>query len=372
MSHNKERKEKICLNCNAHLTGRFCHICGQENIEVKQTFWHLVTHFVYDITHFDGKFFDTLKYLLFRPGYLSHEYLRGRRNSYLDPIRMYVFTSAIFFLIFFTFIHNSKIIAEDAGKVNSVHLFQEKLELQGKLNSLTDSLEKQQVRKSLDSLDQVISQLGLDTSLATIKGRSQGLTEKTDTTPVTFQGMQLPTSVREYDSIQRTIPDNKRDGWLLSIIRRREILIKQKYEVDKAGFFQTITDKFFHSFPQMMFISLPLAAIIFQLLFIRRRKQFYYVNHGIFIIHLYIAFYIFILLYYLFSGFQQLTGIVLFDWLQTLLVLLSFFYMYKAMRNFYGQARLKTLFKMFLFNFVYLFVIIFLMIIFFISSLLQV
>ena len=97
----QERKEKICLNCTADLQGRYCHICGQENTEPKESVWGLITHFFYDITHFDGKFFSTLKYLAFKPGFLSAEYVKGRRASYLNPIRMYVFTSAIFFIIFF-------------------------------------------------------------------------------------------------------------------------------------------------------------------------------------------------------------------------------------------------------------------------------
>ena len=102
MSHSPERKEKNRLNCGTIVRGRICHVCGQENTEPKETFFGMVTHFFNDITHFDGKFFTTLKDLLFKPGFLSAEYMRGRRMSYLNPIRMYVFTSAIFFLIFFS------------------------------------------------------------------------------------------------------------------------------------------------------------------------------------------------------------------------------------------------------------------------------
>ncbi|MFI5131717.1 MAG: DUF3667 domain-containing protein, partial [Chitinophagales bacterium] len=102
MSHLAERKEKDCLNCGTIIQGRYCHVCGQENLEPKESFWHLVTHFFYDITHFDGKFFTTLKDLLFKPGFLTREYMKGRRVNYLNPIRMYVFTSAIFFLVFFS------------------------------------------------------------------------------------------------------------------------------------------------------------------------------------------------------------------------------------------------------------------------------
>ena len=68
MSRLKERKEKNCLNCNAEIQGRFCHVCGQENIEPKETIWHLIAHFFRDITHFDGNFFGTIKYLIAKPG----------------------------------------------------------------------------------------------------------------------------------------------------------------------------------------------------------------------------------------------------------------------------------------------------------------
>ncbi|HRO68985.1 MAG TPA: DUF3667 domain-containing protein [Chitinophagaceae bacterium] len=102
MSHRPERKEKDCLNCGTIVQGKYCHVCGQENTEPKESFWGMVSHFFNDITHFDGKFFTTLRVLLTRPGFLSAEYMRGRRMSYLNPVRMYVFTSALFFLIFFS------------------------------------------------------------------------------------------------------------------------------------------------------------------------------------------------------------------------------------------------------------------------------
>jgi hypothetical protein len=104
MSHHQERSEKNCLNCGSQVYGRYCHVCGQENKEPKESFWHLVSHFFNDITHFDGKFFNSVKYVLFRPGFLPAEHMRGRRASYLDPVRMYIFTSAIFFLLFFSFL----------------------------------------------------------------------------------------------------------------------------------------------------------------------------------------------------------------------------------------------------------------------------
>jgi hypothetical protein len=102
LSHLPQRKEKDCLNCGTQVIGSFCHKCGQENIYPKESAWQLVSHFFRDITHFDGKFFTTLKFLILKPGFLSKEYIIGRRASYVNPVRMYLFTSALFFLIFFS------------------------------------------------------------------------------------------------------------------------------------------------------------------------------------------------------------------------------------------------------------------------------
>ena len=124
MSHLTERKEKDCLNCGTMIQGRYCHVCGQQNLEPKESVWHLVSHIFNDITHFDGKFFTTLKDLLFKPGFLSREYVKGRRASYLDPIRMYVFTSAIFFLVFFSFFYSDHSVNLETSKIKGKTLTQ--------------------------------------------------------------------------------------------------------------------------------------------------------------------------------------------------------------------------------------------------------
>ncbi len=103
MSEIGLRKDQTCLNCGSAVTLRYCSVCGQENIEPHDNFVGMVTHFLEDLFHFDSKFFTTTKYLFLRPGFLSIEYSAGKRASYFHPIRMYLFTSALFFFIFFAF-----------------------------------------------------------------------------------------------------------------------------------------------------------------------------------------------------------------------------------------------------------------------------
>lgn len=345
MSHGKERKEKICLNCGAELNGRYCHKCGQENIEPKESFLHLVNHFVEDITHFDGKFFTTLKDLLFKPGFLSKEYLKGRRASYLHPIRMYVFTSAIFFLIFFSFVHlvdksNSRINNKEAEEgLKIANQFREK-------QSENDSDEN-------DAKDNVIKVID------SLKTQKNNFIIGGDTVKVN--------TLKAYDSLQSTLPLNKRDGWLKRIYKQRAISIKQNMVSGDQNIYKKIGAELIHNTPKMMFILLPLIALVLRLLYIRR-NQFLYVDHAIFIIHLFIAIYILWLISYGFNFFETLTGMKFFGWLSGLMFFVTLFYQYKAMRNFYGQGRMKTILKYCLFNLISLIIFIFIGIIFFLNT----
>ena len=54
-------------------------------------------------THFDGKFFTTLKYLLFRPGKLTCEYLQGRRVRLMKPLQLYLIVTLLYFIFFKSF-----------------------------------------------------------------------------------------------------------------------------------------------------------------------------------------------------------------------------------------------------------------------------
>src|ERR1700761_9014191 len=101
MARHHLRNDKTCLNCGKIVEERFCSHCGQENLEPVESVGHLIGHFFEDLTHFDGKFFVTVKDLLIKPGFLTREYVAGRRMTYLNPIRMYIFISAVFFLALF-------------------------------------------------------------------------------------------------------------------------------------------------------------------------------------------------------------------------------------------------------------------------------
>ncbi len=363
MSHLKERKEKNCLNCNAQVYGKYCHICGQENIEPKETAWHLVSHFFQDITHFDGKFFSTVKQLITRPGFLSREYAAGRRMSYLNPIRMYIFTSAVFFLIFFSITHFDN--EDDSDKRSAAKVMES---LQKKEKSTLEALDGQQIGIAKDALLQRLADIRSDIELLRKDSTAIGKLKTNAFNGISISA-QMYKTVAQYDSIQLSLPVEKRDGWLSRIFLRRTLELKEKYK--DVSIENALLGKFFHTFPQILFISLPLFALLLQLLY-SRRKQFFYVDHGIFSVHLYIFCF---LTFLTVIGLNTLEDWLSWEWLSVVKIILSvgiLFYLYKAMRNFYQQRRAKTIGKFILLCISALFMFVFLFMVFFIFSFFQI
>lgn len=90
-----------CLNCNAAYDpgDRFCRQCGQETADHSKNMRVFLGAFLADYFTFDNKLFRSIVPLLIRPGFLTTEYLSGKRVSYIPPLRMYLFISLVFFLV---------------------------------------------------------------------------------------------------------------------------------------------------------------------------------------------------------------------------------------------------------------------------------
>lgn len=92
-----------CKNCSTPVEGQFCHFCGQRYHDHKQSFGELANEFVSDFLHFDSRFFKTVLPLIFQPGKLTKSYNEGKQRSQFHPIRLYLFSSFVYFFLFFYF-----------------------------------------------------------------------------------------------------------------------------------------------------------------------------------------------------------------------------------------------------------------------------
>ncbi len=89
----------FCANCGAPISGRYCANCGQRVEHAVHSLRHFITEVAEDLTHADSRLWQTITALLFRPGYLTREFLDGRRVKYLPPLRLYLVLSLFFFVI---------------------------------------------------------------------------------------------------------------------------------------------------------------------------------------------------------------------------------------------------------------------------------
>ena len=88
-----------CDNCGAAVTEKYCGRCGQRLEPPVHSLWHFMQVAAEDLTHADSRLWRTLSALLFKPGFLTREFLAGRRASYLPPVRLYLVLSVCFFLV---------------------------------------------------------------------------------------------------------------------------------------------------------------------------------------------------------------------------------------------------------------------------------
>ncbi len=271
--------------------------------------------------------------------------MRGRRLAYLNPIRMYIFTSAIFFLIIFNFFTKGLNEEFEEGRRKEMVLQTAKLALAAEKNPV-----------KIDSLKKIIADA--DSFLIDLKDAGfvetvgDSIKKKGDAREDSLRPHQqriglsndIASSVAEYDSIQNSLPENKRDGFFRRYVQRRAAAMKEKYEGRRLEMWEKVTDKSIHSLPAMMMVSLPFFAFILFVLYLRNR-QLYFVDHLIFTLHLYIAQYVNLLVLLTIGSFQEWSGWKILNWLFFAQVLAIFFYLYKSMRNFYGQSRRKTIVK---------------------------
>lgn len=90
-----------CLNCGNDLkaTDQFCSNCGQRTQGSKVPLREFIGDFFQDYFTVDSKFFRSIFLLLIKPGRLTLRFNSGKRKSYIAPLRMYLFTSFIYFFL---------------------------------------------------------------------------------------------------------------------------------------------------------------------------------------------------------------------------------------------------------------------------------
>jgi len=347
MSAFKLRKEKDCLNCGNVVEENFCPHCGQENIIVKEDALHMVSHAVADYFHFEHKFFGTIRPLLLKPGQLTKSYVEGKRVSFIHPIRLYIFISIVFFLV----VLGGKKFDENSS-YNKVKPKASTSKLASKAKVSDTTLTATELKAIEESLKFVPNKNGLRDSLLKKAKENKSSKVNDNNGGIRFGNGRISkswstndTTVADYEKNQAALPKDKRDGFIKHYILKRNIEL-DKYE--NPGI--KLLEDFLHNIPKMMFLLLPMFALILKLVYINKNK--YYYEHLIYSFHLHSAIFLSILitmlLQWLFKFVYDISG-----WLSFLCTIYIIWYIYRSLRTFYNSTRWITVLKFFFLSFCY-------------------
>lgn len=346
------RKRKACLNCGYPLDSdiyNYCPSCGQENTDTNISFGRLVLDFVSNVFALDSRFTNSFAPFFIKPGFLTNRFNEGKRASYASPVRLYLIIS---FFFFFTLGMVGKRISSEIENNGSEPKSDSVANLQFSFNAtkpaesgaVPDSINAR-LEAQLEALDSGAVLPSAEDSLELVKANKGNSG---------FFGV----SQEDVDTYER-LKDNRRisDDMLYDSLKlegfstREKFLVRQYIRINRAGS-QTVVDFVTKNLPLMMFLMLPVFALLLKLLYIRRKVL--YVQHLIHSIHLhcfaYIAYGLCIILLL-----SDWTGDQLEDRILTFTFLIVSIYAFLSFKRVYRQSWLKTLAKFLLLGWAYAF-----------------
>ena len=325
-----ETNKNICPNCNNTLPSeaKYCPACSQKVRSGKITVREFIQDFIDNVFNLDSKLFQTLGGL-FIPGKLTTQFFAGKRKSYAPPIRLFL-VMLVGFLTCFSYVVNDHDHSEDTDTIEY-------------------GREKIVEKKMLDWMDSTKNLIGqefqndsahlflIDTFITHFK---ETVPQKHKTHAFPFYNKKTRwfeiKSFKAEDVValsnESFIEKHGLHGFPNSIIAKRMI----KFSKDPNG----LNRFFLGSFTWMALLLVPFMALVLKLFY--SRKQYYYIEHLIFLYHIH--------------AFAFLTGIILFGmqdwlmvWMHNLIGILTGIYLVLAFKNVYQESWVKTIFKIFLF-----------------------
>ena len=347
-----------CLNCGhpLDLTDRFCAYCGQINTTKRLTLKDFFSEFVLSVFTYDSRFRHTLKDLLFKPGTITRYYVEGKRFHYANPFRFFLSASIIYFIL----LGLTDFVSEDNNK--SFNFNADPIEVEKGL-AIADSIQKEIEIQNGNGKNIDFSGIGENINSAILASKKQDSIDelkplgrkyepedsineiktwigKTAKKGEIFYSFYKKTEIRDADTALDSMKysKTKTNIWLY-----QKNNTYKRIEDDPVRFFKYLSSKT----PFFLFFLAPFLGLFFWLIY--SKKKYNYMEHLVFIFHIFSFVFICLLLAYIPDA---LIGQDVFAGL--LMVIIGPFYFYKALRNFYKQNRVITLIKFVFLNTVYM------------------
>jgi len=317
-----------CENCGAQLEGHWCAQCGQPAIEYRRSFRHVLADLLNEFLNWDSKFFTTIALLILKPWRLTNEFLAGKRVRYVNPLRLYLLASILFF---FAVNYGAKGLRFDPGKLSS----KDRAELEA---DLKDKDLPPAAREKLAAF--------LRESSPAPAPSPESSTPSPAPTPATDK------QKREYGKIGER-PFVVFDEGKSSTPFERWIESRAKEKMGEHGtrmglFIATL----FSNLPYMMLCCIPLFAFVLKILYLRR--HIFYIDHLIYALHIHTFFYTGVMLIVLATvGLNRAAPGPIAGWVIALLWIAFVVQIFLSVRRVYRQGWFISVFKFLFGGFVY-------------------
>lgn len=296
-----------CLNCGEPLTidTCYCPVCGQQNRPHKISFGELFYDFLTSFISLDSRFGRSFLPFLFRPGYLTIRFIAGKRVMYANPVRLYIVISIIFF-----FTINLQ-LNQDNNKIN--------------LGLRNPEAENPTSKPDSAKTNQIITLMDVEN-------------QDEDTTEAEWGGMMEKDWVR-YQQLKK---ENLSTAQIMDALKVdekgfwEEMIIRQYIKLDNSQY-ETISAYIVQNASWMMFLLLPLFALILKIAY-WSKKDIYYNEHLIHSLHIHaFTFFLFTI--------ASLIDLVWQVELTNAAFLVLMIYVFFSLKNVYQQSLRKTIFK---------------------------
>lgn len=353
------KEPRSCLNCNSEIiaSSSYCNYCGQKVDNNNLSLKVIGKDFIENYLSLDTRFGRTIYPFLFQPGYLTNRFLEGKRLSFANPFKTYLFIS-IFFFFTVGLLVDQKITSDKNGAVEisnsdrtktKTFTKEELLELGEALESIED-LENQ--ASSQAKIDSLLKEKELE-DIFKIQKDSNEVSEK-KLVKVNESGLGININTGQLKLIEKyRYNEDYSDEQLLDSIEsdtlgaKTRFIALQSIKLYRSN--QKLIMRFFiGNFSFALLFLIPMLALIFMLFF--RKNKMGFVQHLIHSMHIH-TFSLFIysitFLIYYYTGFNFIL------WAAFIITIV---YWYFSLKNVYNRSIIVSGVRLVLSGIVYYFV----------------
>ena len=370
---------EYCSNCGVQLAGMYCHKCGQSSKSMIKFFGEVVKELLDDTIGYDSRIKHSILPLLFKPGRITLDYIKGKRFYYVLPFRLYLITSLILILLVKAAANTDDLKFDNLVKVKGDQTASQELqdEINQELNLELGELNKtlNQKKKSRPNEQALVQQQSNSEEQQVPENDSDNQQDSGQN--IKEQNIKEQ-NVKEQDVKEQDVKEQG-DSDSINLDWNSETLQLDGIENIEESWFKTflevinpkiknwkedpgpLVDSFFEALPYMMFLILPIFAIFLKVFYAFSKR--YYIEHLVFLLHnhafMYMVMMLEIITEYVADKLRVLdnsfassiaTGL---EFLAGLLFYWMFIYVLLAMKRFYHQGWAVTIFKTMLLAFIY-------------------